>query len=538
MRRQATTTGGDVALFPFLAVLMCTMGALIVLLVVMTHQARLNAAQRPTPQVTPVSSDASDDDEQLREQIEEVVALRDANKDQLAAQRRAMAYVEESLRQLRKKGAEIELAIKEILDSKESTTENRQQAESELEAIRRQIEQTEKELEALRKENAGRSPKYSVVPYRGPNGTLRQPMFVECRADSVVLQPEGIALDPRDFKPPLDPGNPLAAALRAAQEHHLARRQSKPGEEPYPLLLVRPEGIVAFYRAREALKSWGDDFGYELIEQDWEIDYPAVDYRLAQVEQQAIDEARHRREIMARAAPSRYTASGQQAGGQQYGASRYEGDALHEGGTAGSTTGRSEFESRPAGASAEGPQRGQSKDQSERSAEDKAPGAKQPIDAWGNKVAEAEGSEGGRQDLGAFGQASGQQPQPGQAPSGCIADRRGENWALPDRARGTVPVSRPVKVICCNDSLTIVSDDPREPGRKIEVQQNTVEAVDGFVSELWEHMNGWGIAGRAMYWRPQLRIKYETGAEQRAADLERLLQGSGLDVLPPEELRP
>ena len=41
--RRATTA--SVSLFPFLAVLICTMGALIVLLVVITRQARLKAAE-------------------------------------------------------------------------------------------------------------------------------------------------------------------------------------------------------------------------------------------------------------------------------------------------------------------------------------------------------------------------------------------------------------------------------------------------------------------------------------------------------------
>ena len=57
---------------------------------------------------------------------------------------------------------------------------------------------------------------YSVVPYDGPNGTRRRPIYIECLADAVVLQPEGVRLSEADFEGPLGPGNPLAAALRAA----------------------------------------------------------------------------------------------------------------------------------------------------------------------------------------------------------------------------------------------------------------------------------------------------------------------------------
>ncbi len=49
MRRHgATRDTGRVPLFPFLAVLLCTMGVLLVLLVVIAHQARVHAAQATT----------------------------------------------------------------------------------------------------------------------------------------------------------------------------------------------------------------------------------------------------------------------------------------------------------------------------------------------------------------------------------------------------------------------------------------------------------------------------------------------------------
>ena len=82
----------------------------------------------------------------------------------------------------------------------------------------------------------------------------------------------------------MGPGNPLAAALRAAREYMLAQREFDPqAGEPYPMLLVRPEGIMAYYAAREAMKSWGCDFGYELIGDDWKLAYPSPDPRLADV---------------------------------------------------------------------------------------------------------------------------------------------------------------------------------------------------------------------------------------------------------------
>jgi hypothetical protein len=108
----------------------------------------------------------------------------------------------------------------------------------------------------------------------------------------VFLQPEGIRLAPGDFDGPPGPGNPLASALRAAREQ-MARTVPNPGDpasQPYPLLLVRPSGVMAYYAAREAISSWGNEFGYQLIEDDWTIAYPPPDPAIAEAENRAIEE--------------------------------------------------------------------------------------------------------------------------------------------------------------------------------------------------------------------------------------------------------
>ena len=154
---------------------------------------------------------------------------------------------------------------------------------------------------------ASRRRSYAIVPYEGPNQTRRQPIYLECRADAVILQPEGIRLTESDFEGPLGPGNPLAVALRAAREHLLARRDFDPQVgEPYPLLLVRPEGINAYYAARAAMKSWGFDFGYELIDDGWKLAYPPPDPRLAEVLRQVIATARVNQARLVAAAPREY----------------------------------------------------------------------------------------------------------------------------------------------------------------------------------------------------------------------------------------
>ena len=56
------------------------------------------------------------------------------------------------------------------------------------------------------------------------------------------------------------------------------------------------------------------------------------------------------------------------------------------------------------------------------------------------------------------------------------------------------------------------------------------DSVDALVSAIWRQMESWGIAGRRMYWRPVLNVYVMPDGQQRFAELDRLLDGSGLGV--------
>ncbi len=115
--------------------------------------------------------------------------------------------------------------------------------------LKEQIALARRRLAAAQQNPDTKKNTYAVVPYLGKNGTRRRPIYIECRGDGVIIQPEGIRLTEEDFQGPMGPGNPLAAALRAAREHLAAQQKTSGGpiEEPYPLLLVRPDGIAAYY---------------------------------------------------------------------------------------------------------------------------------------------------------------------------------------------------------------------------------------------------------------------------------------------------
>ena len=108
--------------------------------------------------------------------------------------------------------------------------------------------------------------------------------------------------------------------MRAAREYLLAQQDFDPQiGEPYPMLLVRPQGIAAYYAARAAMNSWGSDFGYELVGDDWKLAYPPPDPRLAEVLRQMVASARIDQARLIAAAPRQYGRPKAYQGGAAHG---------------------------------------------------------------------------------------------------------------------------------------------------------------------------------------------------------------------------
>ncbi len=135
-----------------------------------------------------------------------------------------------------------------------------------------------KERDALKAAlaKAGRRSGYSVLPYKGPTGTWRRPIVLECTSGSVKLQPKGLTFTAMDLSPLINPrSSPLVRAI--AHEMLEIRASGTPdgaAAVPYLVFLVRPGGIRLYYQARSCLEPLGIAFGYELIEQDLVVDIP------------------------------------------------------------------------------------------------------------------------------------------------------------------------------------------------------------------------------------------------------------------------
>ena len=307
-RRNLRQTGPGIALFPFLAVLICTMGALVPLLIAITRTVRLQAEAAALAKVSERAAELKTRQEDVRWRIEQLKRSRTRKNAQLADARLELGHLEDHARRLHDQLARHRQTTAELKRTENTDGQRVAQAQAELKRLQSQIKTAEQQLAQARQAADGRKSCYAVVPYEGPNHTHRWPIYLECRGDAVVLQPEGIELTEADFKGPLGPGNPLAAALRAAREFMLDQRAFDPeAGEPYPMLLVRPEGINAYYAARMAMQSWAFDFGYELIGDDWNLAYPPADPRLAEVVRRVIASARVSQARLAAAAPRHYT---------------------------------------------------------------------------------------------------------------------------------------------------------------------------------------------------------------------------------------
>lgn len=302
----------SVSLFPFLAVLICTMGALIVLLVLVVQQARVQAdtiaATRDEQQQADSAALASlrRDEEDHRWRADVLTTQRSELTQQLADRRLALSHLEDHIRRLEENMKILQAQAGQILTKSAGSEQDQEAARFELARLQAALETEQRRLDEARREATGKRQSYAIIPYRGPNGTQRRPIYIECTKSAITIQPEGLTLGPQDFAGPLGPGNPLDASLRAIREHWSRVEGGSGGGEPYPLLIVRPDGAVAYSMARAALASWDDEFGYELVDAEMQLAFPPTDPRLAATLLNTVKVARQRQELLAAAMPSRF----------------------------------------------------------------------------------------------------------------------------------------------------------------------------------------------------------------------------------------
>ncbi len=287
MSQRGRSRGGGraenpVSLFPFLSVLICTMGTLILLLVVINRSARTQAAERSGLNTDEIIAELDVEAQTFEVFANDLQISKAKTAEDIATESLRLATLEQSIENMVAEINRAEAALKNLNASQGVKNSEAGKLNETLAAKRAALQMAEQELKELQDNATNRKSSYAIIPYRGANGTKRRPVYIECRDDCVIVQPEGIVLKEDDFLTASHPDNPLDALLRATSLFYTEQELVPRGTKPYPLIIVRPGGIDAYYAVRESIKSWGEQFGYELVEEDWKLEVPAANEALKQ----------------------------------------------------------------------------------------------------------------------------------------------------------------------------------------------------------------------------------------------------------------
>jgi len=283
----------QVSTFPFLAVLLCAMGSLILLLLVIDRRAKvvmrakaLEAIRQMEKEEEKEAADHAAEWEHRRLSLhDQLQQQKEALEAQSASLNRQMTAITHDLQTQGNRGSELEHQIqiqqdslsryeKAITSRLHETAQKKQQSEaaqSELVQMTADLAKLEQALTDLRAFRKSQQQTYSLVPYRGRRGDNRRPIYLECAAGELIVHPDRLIV------PVMDSGAPgilQEIEKRISQIQSATKSDSSNKDTPYLLLLVRPNGILTYYRTLAALKNLKVDFGYEFVQADWILSFP------------------------------------------------------------------------------------------------------------------------------------------------------------------------------------------------------------------------------------------------------------------------
>jgi len=295
------------AMFPFLAVLLCTIGALVLILVISVVNSHASAKRDMDIAFQDQVDRAREHSDFLETVAQELAARREKVNREIDRRRKELANVEDHILRLKAQTDLLRSQVESIETGRDQDDRARSEQQRKIEALRTEIDVKRKEIAEEVERAKNKKPAFSIIPYDGPNGTSRRPVYLECRAEGVVIQPEGIVIGVEELRPPYGPGNPVDAALRVLRAAY-QKRDATFGLTipPYPLLVVRPDGIHSYAMARAAMSSWDDQFGYELIDADMDLVFPPGIPTLKEELISTLDTARKRQDAILASLPRQY----------------------------------------------------------------------------------------------------------------------------------------------------------------------------------------------------------------------------------------
>jgi len=560
------------------------MGAMIMLLILIAWDIREQAIS-PAEAAAITQALTVEEADELRRNID----WHTKDTDYLAAQlAHAQEQAEEELADLQARLALAERETQKIKDELDRLEQLARQFDSQTSATPEEVEQlkrllaqqqrrlaeAELELAQLRKDAAQKEKSYAIVPYRQPDGTFRRPIYIECRDNKIIIQPEGIELLPSDFQALDQPANPFDTALRTIRQYYIETEQIVRGSEPYPLLIVRPSGVEMFGNAMHATGNWVRDYGYEIVCEDWNILYPAPNEELRCRLQQQLATSRSRL--------SAYTLAQRTAG--QWGGgdiaprfrTTHTGEVVPVDGMLSSEDiqrylaahrdpSRAGGISPPVGWQETNPvsvavemvnrdemQMRQDEARIQQMHVQHVQPPQPPLPPHQQQIQQMHQQHEQRiqrmqaqqpplppqqQLIQQMHQQQGQNLTEQPAMQGSVAIRGGipqtgrpQNWALQGVTQFTTGISRYVDIRCEADRFVLLAQGGLARAHEIPIEGSVVTATDQLVGAIWEFQTSWDSAGANTHWRPILRVRVSPGGEQRLQELQALLRNSGLAV--------
>jgi biopolymer transport protein ExbD len=555
MRKRARTVTQQVSLFPFLAVLICTMGVLIVLLVLVAKQADLNASEAR-------EAASAEQQEQLRElkvavedaefRSEELLAFRPMAVEQIQKHKQMRSHLEDQKRLLKEQLQQLENQWTSLQNHQDPAST---ELESQVRFAENRLEEMRRDLTRTREAASNKPVRTAVVAYDGRSGTRRRPIYIECRPDGIHLQPYDILLTVSDFTDPVLPGNPLDAAILAIREHWQKLDPTQSQGAPYPLILVRPGGSNAYALARQAMKSWDSEFGHQIIPEAMTLDFPPVDPQFSEQLDWIIADAIRKQNRLVAPGGSLARVSGGR-GGDSFGGGSSEGKGLPSAAYSSSRTQLGSKTSpgtpvpetiratgRRGGFVSDRRNMGASTGSGDGSSERNETLGSTPLNAPLTSTSRGNYSSNGTPGASAGGEGSSLQARgsdtgvsvPANTNShgngSSASETRGNDWALPTRTEGAIAYRRPIKVSCYADRLVIHGSQVERKTDIVLNHSSSLQTIlDPMVEAIWARIDSWGVAGFNSYWRPELQVQVEPGGEQAFTELKRLLSNSGLGV--------
>jgi hypothetical protein len=329
----------SISLFPFLAVLVCAMGSLILLLLVMTRkirqdqQADVTSAMMVAADTTLADRSTEIDDLEaqiasaqsslaaIQSQTDSLVASVTERRDQIVSLRQELSdlknqlsdratvdsgeVISEALQETRQLKAKEAALLRQLKTAEKRLFEKQQQlakaddTSKEAELLLREKHSDLLRLRAATEEAQQRyktvSGTATLLEFSNSTGTSRTPIAIDVSAAGFELLPNGIRITPGDMEGFPVRDNPLLSAILTAHRH---RAQGAVTDEPYVLLLVRPDGALTFYGAQRVLMESGIHYGYELVEPERQIVAGDPDSSEVPIVMGSIQEAFRRRDNM------------------------------------------------------------------------------------------------------------------------------------------------------------------------------------------------------------------------------------------------